>query len=379
MPAGWKRVAAAPGILAGLLAFGLFRLGLGTPASVESAYTEGFYPFVISAFSWITGLFPFSVAETLVIGAVALVLVRLVLRVFRRRAPRGLAVTSRWRQLAHLLLLTLSVTGALYAVFVVVWGLNYARPRLEPRLGLSTRDIAPEEIARFAEWSAAETTRLHRSAGLPEGAISENPLGYRELSLLIDEAYDAIGLPGDPRGARAAPVKPAMLSPLMSRLGISGIFVPFTGEPHVNTGPPDVAIAFTAAHEKAHQRAITHEGEASFAAWRALARPGVHPYLHYAASFYATRHLIASTSPEDRDHALAELGAGPRHDMEALNRFWAQHRGLVRVAARRVNDSYLRTMRVPGGTRSYGSVVRMLVGDFRERERPAFESTDDRN
>ena len=44
---------------------------------------------------------------------------------------------------------------------------------------------------------------------------------------------------------------------------------------------------------------------------------------------------------------------------------------MIRGAARRVNDSYLRTMRIPDGAKSYGSVVRMLVAELRRRPAPA--------
>ncbi len=383
MPAGLGRIhrrLALGGLLAGVVALLLIRAGFRAPGIVETGYTGGVYPRVLAAFSWVTGLVPFAVAEMLVAGALGLLAFRLVRRVSRRPGPvRPASGSSRMRQIGALAFLALAGAGTLYAVFVAIWGLNYARPRLEPRLGLPTGNIEGAELARFAAQSAAETTRLHRRAGLPDESVSESPLGFRELSRLIDIAYDEIALPGDPRTTAAVPVKPVVLSKLMSLAGLSGIFIPFTGEPLVNTGPPDVAITFTAAHEKAHQRAITHEGEANFAAYLALSRPRSHPWLRYAASFYATRNLIVAAAPEDRERALAQLGAGPRRDLEAQNAFWAQHRGLVRGAARRVNDTYLRTMRVAGGARSYGTVVRLLVGRFRERERPVFEVTDDRD
>lgn len=385
------------GVGAGALGIALFQGALTSPERVESLYTTGIYPLVVRVFSFLSGLVPFSLAELLTAAAALFVIGRVTWRFtgrFRQPAPSAETPTGEpeaparppahravLRRLAYTAVFALAGAGALYAIFVVVWGLNYARPRLEHRLGLPIGQISEAELVRLTTRVASDTTRFHRLAGLPAAAVSKNPLDFAALSAAIDEAYAAIDLPGDPGPGRMSPVKPAVFSGLMSRLGISGIFVPFTGEPTVNTGPPDVAVAFTAAHEKAHQRAITHEGEASFAAYLALSRQRRHPYLSYAASFFAARHLLAAVrhaDTGDRDRAWAAFGPGPRRDLDALNAFWAQHRGMVRGAARRVNDSYLRTMRIPDGARSYGTVVRLLIADLRQRSAPpAAITTDD--
>jgi len=159
------------------------------------------------------------------------------------------------------------------------------------------------------------------------------------------------------------PAKELLASPLLSRLGISGIFIPFTGEPSINTQQPDASLPVVVAHEKAHQRGITDEGEASLAGVMACL-VAEDPYLRYAAHLEIAGRLIgaiARVQPEEAAAAWERLGAGPRADLAAIREFWERHRGAATRVARGVNDAYLRSNRVPGGVRSYGRVADMLV------------------
>jgi hypothetical protein len=152
---------------------------------------------------------------------------------------------------------------------------------------------------------------------------------------------------------------------------LSGIFIPFTGEPSMNRLLPDVSIPTVVAHEKAHQRGITEEGEANFVAFLACSGAEKHLYLRYTAYLFAAMHLIGSASsyaPEEAKSAWEDLGPGPRQDLKALREFWQRYQGPMTEFADRVNDAYLRSQRVEEGVESYGRVSRLLVALDRKGE-----------
>ena len=104
----------------------------------------------------------------------------------------------------------------------------------------------------------------------------------------------------------------------MAYLGLSGIFVAFTGEPSINSIVPDPSLPIVVAHEKAHQRGITQEGEANLVAFMACSRASDSAYVSYSAYLYATAQLLRAASEQSKEEAKsawAALGPGPRRDL----------------------------------------------------------------
>ena len=338
-----KRVLKIGGL--SLVPLGLLALGLSFrfPETTESLYAQSVYPQVVRLFAALNRV-SFSWAEVLL--ASALVAAGIFFR------PKKILLTI-W-----------CAGGALFWAFLLLWGFNYARPPLEQRLGLSPPSTDPRALLETGIRTAARTAVLFEALGQDSGP-TRLPVTFSELDRVIDQSYRELGLPGDPIQSSTAPAKPLASSTLFSYLGISGIFVPFTGEPSVNALQPDAALPLVLAHEKAHQRGITHEGEANFAAFLVCSREGAPPYLRYAAYLFATQYLLGEASRylprEEVAAAWERLGSGPLADVRALHDFWERYQGVARVISSEVNDSYLRALRVPEGVESYGTVVRMLL------------------
>jgi Protein of unknown function (DUF3810) len=313
------------------------------PEATEHLYSQGLYPRVVRAFA-LLNFVDFSWAEVLLVltlGAAA--------AFFR---PKRIFLTL-W-----------AAAGAVLWAFLVLWGFNYARPPLASRLGLGPPPPGSERLLETGSRTAALTSTLYGDLEQGSGP-TKLPVSFEELDRLIDDGYRDLRLPGDRIGSRTAPAKPLLSSTLFSYLGVSGIFVPFTGEPSVNALQPDAALPLVLAHEKAHQRGITHEGEASFAAFLVCSRDDAPPYLRYAAYLFATQSLLGESaqyvSREDVAKAWERLGKGPLEDVKALHDFWERYQGAASDIAGQVNDRYLRALRVPEGVESYGTVVRLLL------------------
>ena len=125
-----------PSTLAALLllplAIGLQWLSARSPDSVEALYSRVIFPTVVTGLSWPTSRLPFSLAEIgLACAGPALVLVLLWTG---RALLRGKG--HRWQILARTGVVGLLVAGAVYALFLIAWGLNYQRASLGRSAGL---------------------------------------------------------------------------------------------------------------------------------------------------------------------------------------------------------------------------------------------------
>lgn len=329
-----------------------FSLALRFPDKTDVLYSRSIYPLVARAFAFVNRV-PFSLAEPIALFLIVFVLWSLYHRLRRRE--------RRW---SGVFLWSFGAAGVFFAMFLVLWGFNYARPSLADRSALSADTVDADAVLSAGERAAEITSSLFDALG-NERTPTVMPFTFDELNQKLDQAFERLRLPGDGIDFSPTPAKPLAGSKLFSYLGVSGIFIPFTGEPSVNVLQPDVALPLVVAHEKAHQRGVTHEGEASFAAFLACADESSPVYFRYAAYLFATRYLLREASfylpPSGVAEAWSRLSAGPSEDVRAIREFWHRYQGPVATVASHANDRYLRTMRVPGGVQSYGTVVQLLL------------------
>jgi hypothetical protein len=343
------------------LAFVLRDLSFRYPQWTERFYGQWAYPAIVSFLGAVNSLVPFSLAEA---ALAAILLLGLLWLLFGKRPPDRVRKRGFFRFLLRSAAVLWISAGAVGLLFLLLWGLNYARPSLESRLDLSADDARAEEVLRAGRRCAEAASRLHDTLNGGSDGPTRLPMDLRALNDLIDDSLRDLALPGFPIHGPTSPVKELVVSPAVSYLGLTGVFVPFTGEPSVNHLLPDVSMPVVVAHEKAHQRGITNEGEANLVAFLACARMENVPYLPYAAYLSAAQRLIGAASrylPQEAGSAWELLGPGPRRDVTAVRDFWRSYEGLGTKLADKVNDSYLRSFRVPDGVESYGHVTRLLV------------------
>jgi hypothetical protein len=367
-----------------ILAIGVaayFVAGLLTlvPHLVETVYAATTGPAVVWLLSRITGLIPFSLTELCyaayggwVIGAVVMALRQVW---SGSRSTRNLLACGATRLARDI--------GVIVLLFYVAWGYNYSRPSLEDRLTWTA--WAPgdlEELRGLAEQLVEAGNEAYRSihnttdAGVP----TTLPHGLRDVHRSLEDAWDiatgVLGLPVSNTRTYGSP-KYLLSSPVYARLGITGFYFPYTAEANVRRGLPALSLPQSVAHEKAHQRGIGPEAEASFLGFVAGAL-STDPYVRYSSIMFAERQLMAALARADRRawRTLAEQRLpGVRRDLEDLSEYFRQFVGVGTSVGRSVNDQFLRANRVEGGVLNYGRAARLLITFSRRNDGVVIPST----
>jgi hypothetical protein len=245
--------------------------------------------------------------------------------------------------------LAIVALALVFHCFYLFWGYNYLRPPLERRLGLEPAAAGAGQQRDFARQMVLAAT----AAKVPVA-----PWDRQELDRLVDAAVAAAVMELEGR-------MPPVVSPLKGDLGTGflawqgtrGVISPLTLEAHVNLDLPPFALAFSAAHEKAHLAGFARERDANFLAWYALSRAD-DPRLRYAGQLGVIQYFLNADT--------RALAAPIEADLRALAEYDTRHvsRRLQR-ASLEVYGVYLRANRMPAGIADYqqaGQLIAAWVG-----------------
>ncbi len=349
----------------GIVAFVFFQLLSLAPGLVEVVYATTVGPLIAQPLSRLTGLFPFSIVELCVVAYMAW------LGVLSFKTVR--AVAGKRRNVSNAVLgggLRLARDAGVYvALFYFLWGLNYARRPLDERLEWPAWTQPEVEVLRtLAEQSVEAANQAYfeihgtEDVGNPTGM----PRDAGDLDRALEDGWagaaELLDLPASTR-RRYGQTKRLLFSHLIARLGIAGFYFPWTAEANVLRDSPVVSRSQSMAHEKAHQRGIGPESEASFLGYVA-GTLAPHAHARYSALVFAQGQLLRVLARADREAArevVANRFPGIRRDLQDLSEYWEQFQGVGTTIGRAVNDRYLRTNRVRAGVQSYGLSVRLLI------------------
>ena len=325
-----------------------------TPWLVERIYTRPIYPRVVSSLSFLSRRVGFSVGEValyviLLVGCAGAVLFCAGLA--RRR--------DRWRSwVSELIRYGVWAAAGFLWLFLLTFGLNYQRPLLFELLGYEYRKAEPQEFAGLGQMMVESVNQSYAEAHAGDRAAPNT----REIVGLLNESYNSqqeFALL--PRG-ELAPPKPVYASGVLTRLGISGIYFPFTAEPNYNADVPDFQLPFTIAHEMAHQRGVARESEANFVAY-VVCINSRDPFVRYSGYRNGLGVLseLYRVNPEKARELARQLGPGYREDSRRAAQFWAKASGAAGVLSNRVNDLYLRANRVRSGVADYSDSTTLII------------------
>jgi hypothetical protein len=352
------------GIGAGLLGWVSYRALAAVPEVAERVAGAGPVPFFMRSLSLASGAIPIALAEVVIAGF----LLRQGIGAWRglselrrkdaRAAPLFARGALRFAQDA----------GIAVFLFYLLWGFQYARPGLEVQLGIAAAgEVETSELRALTERAVAATNGAYRALHGTDDLGRPTPAStLAELSTGLDtgweRTWDDLGI-ADRVTARRGDPKAFLSSPLVKRLGISGMYFPFTGEALVLRDLPGILQGKDMGHEMAHQRGFASESDANVLGALVAARS---PDLltRYSAYSFIERQLLAAlqrASSRDAREVARGRSPGVRRDLEDLSEYWEPARTRVATAATRVNDRMLRTHGVREGVGSYAGSTWVFV------------------
>ncbi len=314
------------------------------------AYYPAFSRKALSALSALSAPLPFALWEALAVLLILWALYTLVRSLARHKG------VLRW--LSGLLL---GFSAALL-FFVAVWGLGHFGPDAGEKLGLAVRPYTEDELYDAAAYYAGQANAYAEVMKRDGDGVAS----FSDFGALASEAnagYAALAEEYDCFDGPRAPVKRLAAWKLYSYFGVTGIFVPFTGESGVNPDTFAASLPFTMCHELAHRLGFPAEDGANFCAYLAcMANPSVE--FRYSGAYSAFLHCYNALYEENQGRA-AEIWAlaseALRADCRAATAHYEPYEGTVQDVAQQVNDAYLKAFREEAGVKSYGEVADYLI------------------
>lgn len=164
------------------------------------------------------------------------------------------------------------------------------------------------------------------------------------------------------------PPKTMRFSRVMSAMGFTGFYFPFTGECNVNVDSPAATLPTTVAHELSHRRGIASEQECNFLAVLGLACSCGDAAYRYAGALsgyiYLANALYSADAERWAPPCAQTLDERVVADLRASGAYWAQFEGLADTVSNAVYDGFLKSYGTIG-VKSYGACVDLLVAYFK--------------
>ena len=358
-----NKILTAPAVVfitLGILSAVIWRISVQNAAAAD--FFTGTVSFVLRfILTKATYLLPFSLAEFLLFAAVPAavwLLIRFILKIVREK--RG-AKTKFFVFLGGIVKL-FAFCGCIMFVFAFTFGVCYGKTAVNEKIGFERRLLCADDLASAMEILISELTALEEkiSGATPETGSTIMPYELRELNSKLNEAYkNTLGEYDLFRYIKAA-VKPVILSVQMSKMHITGIYVPFTGEANVNVDFPDYNLPFTAAHEMAHLMGVAREDEANFIAFLVCLHSG-DDYIRYSGLANMAEYIGNALYKADAEKYRGQMAGMPGfviNEMAAYSKFFDKYRNTeISKAASAANNAYLKAQGQEEGVKSYGFVV----------------------
>lgn len=328
------------------------------PEFIEKYYSNTLNRWTRQIQNFLSGIFPFSVAEILVFCLIITLLIFIV----------NLCVKIKIGGLLMQLINIFTYLSILYVLFMFLWGFNYNRLSFDKIANLRIERSTEDQLKGLCQELIDRANTIRRKVNVSsKGVMMENG-GYKDVFNRADKGYEKTSLIFPELGGRYSKPKPILLSEAMCYTGITGMYMPYTGEANVNVRVEDFMLPCTTAHEMAHQRGFAREDEANYIAYItcSLNPDADFQYSGVMLALINSMNALADKDMEAYKTLQKHYSQGVKNDIDSNNVFWEKYSGKIERISNKVNNSYLKSNGQIDGTESYGRMVDLLLAQYKK-------------
>ena len=334
---------------------------LASEAGIEHVYSRTIFPALRLGIDWLFGWLPFA---WVYVGVAVLAFfgVRNLVRSLRTRKPLGERMLTWARR-------TWTLLCAAVFLFLLLWGFNYGRVPLEAQLGINPAAMLVDDLEAELRTVTRELTQLRaRLPGVTDSAYVRLPADRSELAdFLRPQLERTLRKHGYPTAGR---VRVRQLRPrgILLRISTAGVYLPWTGEGHVDAGLHELQLPFVLLHEMSHGYGIADEGSCNFMAYLA-GTDSDDAILQYVATFSYWRYLASNyrryRSEAYRDFYETDVPLGVKSDLRAVYAEMEKYPDILPEFRDLAYDSYLKVQGIDEGLKNYSRII-MLATAYRK-------------
>jgi hypothetical protein len=328
------------------------------PEKTELYYSRLFFPGIRNLIDNTLSLLPFATVYIFVAS------IFLFLGIYFHRVWH----ISGWEnKLGYSIRSLLNYLGAIVFFFLILWGYNYQRVPIFKQIAIEPVALNEDQLLEEIKLTSNILNQLR--ANIEEDTVAiESIMDYADLEKLVRanmrENLYLLGLnfTGQPRTKQFFPAG------FMRRMGILGIYFPYTGESYIDPTLHPLEKPFTIAHEMAHSYGVTDEGEANFIAW-VICSNSEEALLQYSGQLRLLRYQMRDLyrmSKEAYIDFYKNLPSGIQNDLASIQRSADRIKPFNLEISRKSNDLFLKTQGIKAGINSYQELP-MLAFAWRNR------------
>ena len=331
--------------ISGLIALIIYRLSLANHAVADFFRDSLGYAlrFILTSATY---YLPFSLGEIILfisVPSAIFILVKFIIKI------------KRSQDKSRVILKGASRLGAFICVIIFLFaftlGVSYGATPVNQEIGLERRLISADDLIYAMNILIDEANSEAENINyIHDTGSTKMPYNLKELNIKLNQAYINLHEKHDYIKLINTRAKPVIISEVLTRMHITGVYSFFTGEANINIKFPDYNRPFTAAHEMAHAMGIAREDEANFTAFLVCLYSD-DSYIRYSGLVKMIEYLSPSLH-----HALASIGEYDVYleitsklssviisEMQAQASFFDKYRNqpIARVSSA-VNDAYLK-------------------------------------